>query len=153
MVFVPVSSPKKYSLTHITDLTENLTGKGWENAEADLFRVFSDNYKDESQYHDYNSSAVKVSMALRAVVETTVVGVQDQALWRRSFNQAVSEVLVGFREERPLLESESISMKQWMRLRVITISGEHACIIMSFMYNSYSNPPLFSATFLIACPS
>lgn len=38
---------------------------------------------------------------------------------------AVCEVLVAFREERPLLSSDTISMADWMRLRAITISGEY----------------------------
>lgn len=120
-------------------MTENLTGKEWDNAEADLFRVFSDNYRDEARYHDFNSDPVKVSFALRTVIETTVIGTQNQNLWRRSFNQAVCEVLVGFREERPLLKSDSISMKQWMRLRVVTISGKYAF----FMYKVSNLIPRF----------
>jgi len=38
---------------------------------------------------------------------------------------AVCEVISGFREERPLLQAKKIGMYDWMKLRVITISGQH----------------------------
>jgi hypothetical protein len=93
-----------------------------------LFRVFSDN-PDPCGYLNIDREAVKVSLALRSVIESTHIcstnGQENkEEAWRVSFMAAVCEVLTGFREERPLLASNKISMHAWMRLRIITISGK-----------------------------
>lgn len=111
------------------DLTENLVGKEWEDAEADLFMAFSKN-TDESMFNNKDDDAVRVSVALRNVIHSTnictgLVDSSKESAWREAFMQAVCEVLVGFREERPLLDGNRISMFSWMRLRAITISGMH----------------------------
>ncbi|TGZ81634.1 hypothetical protein EX30DRAFT_251685 [Ascodesmis nigricans] len=130
----------------VDDLTETLVGDEWTWTEEDLLRVFDDNYEDESVYNAYNSDCVKVSLALRGVIENTVVGSKDQRVWRDSFNAAIREVMIGFREERPLIDSDNITMQQWMRLRVITISTRpffilaRADIGLPATVSSFGNP-------------
>ncbi|KAI5853773.1 hypothetical protein BZA05DRAFT_335943 [Tricharina praecox] len=110
----------------VDDLTENLLGKEWDDCEADLFLAFSKDV-DESLFNDKDNQAVRVSLALRNVIHSTSIctGVVDsvkEAPWRQAFMDAVCEVLTGFREERPLLETNRIAMYEWMRVRAITIS-------------------------------
>jgi hypothetical protein len=109
------------------DLTENLLGKEWNDTEADLFMAFAKDV-DDTRFNNKDADAVRVSLALRNVIHSTsiITGLVDspkEAPWRESFLQAVCEVLTGFKEERPLLEAEKISMYDWMRLRAITISS------------------------------
>lgn len=133
-------------LCTVDDLTEKLVGKEWSDTgmsqicrstvptdirlETDLLRAFGPDYNNNAAYHNFDSDSVKVSLALRKVIETTCIGSKSQKLWRNSFNNAICEILIGFREERPLIESECISMRQWMRLRVITISSEHLSVFL-----------------------
>ncbi|KAI5820136.1 hypothetical protein BZA77DRAFT_240289 [Pyronema omphalodes] len=110
----------------VDDLTENLVGKAWDDCERDLFLAFARDV-DESLFHDKEHDAVRVSLALRNVIHSTnicgaIVDSRKEIEWRQSFMDAVCEVLVAFREERPLLSSDTISMADWMRLRAITIS-------------------------------
>jgi hypothetical protein len=95
--------------------------------EADLFLAFSKN-TDESLFNNKDNDAIRVSIALRNVIHSTnictgIVDSSKEAPWRIAFMEAVSEILVGFREERPLLDGKKIAMFDWMRLRAITISG------------------------------
>lgn len=67
---------------------------------------------------------MKVSLALRSVIDCTRISRAGGDGWRDAFRSAVCEVLTGFREERPLLGSAQIALSEWMRLRVVTISGK-----------------------------
>jgi hypothetical protein len=99
--------------------------------EADLFLAFSKN-TDESLFNNKDNDAVRVSVALRNVIHSTnictgIVDSSKESPWRMAFMEAVSEILVGFREERPLLarDGKGIAIFDWMRLRTITISGKY----------------------------
>jgi len=112
-----------------------------------LFLAFSKNV-DESLFHDKDNQAVRVSLALRNVIHSTNIctGVVDsfkEAPWRQSFMEAVCEVLMGFKEERPCLEAKKIAMYDWMRVRAITISG-----CASSMLSSRPNTLTFTSSSL-----
>ena len=114
--------------------------------EADLFLAFTKN-PDESLFHDRDNDAVRVSLALRNVIHSTnirtgIVDSPEEVGWRSAFMEAVSEVLVGFREERPLLVGKTIAMLEWMRLRAITIAGS-PFLFFSFFFFSFLFFPFF----------
>lgn len=95
------------------------------SAECDLYRVFSTN--PHSKYNNIDNDVVRVSLALRQVIDfTTIVSTNNDPVkenhWRRTFMKAVCEIITGFRQERPLLETPSIPMAAWMHLRIVTIS-------------------------------
>ncbi|CAZ85945.1 unnamed protein product [Tuber melanosporum] len=96
------------------------------------------------------SDIVKVSTALRTVIDETSLHefptiingssssssasnhMNDDHLWRPIFREAVREVIMGFRAERPLLGKNSaskIDLTEWMRVRIITISVRPFMII------------------------
>ncbi|KAG0643342.1 hypothetical protein HOY80DRAFT_463053 [Tuber brumale] len=97
------------------------------------------------------SDIVKVSTALRTVIDETTLyepptttdgsssssssasnHVNEDHLWRPMFREAVREVIMGFRAERPLLRKNSVSkidLAEWMRVRIITISVRPFMII------------------------
>ena len=133
------------------DLTENLVGKDWAEAgkfatsalriqfvslpvtdsgtESDIMYAFGDD-PDSAAYHKPASDVTLVSLALRKAIDRTSFR-EDAAkdpesteeAWRREFRYAIQEVLAGFKAERPLL-TRKISISEWMRVRMITISGK-----------------------------
>ncbi|PUU74539.1 hypothetical protein B9Z19DRAFT_1068132 [Tuber borchii] len=132
----------------IDDLTETLTGEAWEKAESDLLRAFSEDPQEttppspsSTTTTTTSSDIVKVSIALRTVIDETALNkippsngssngsdhhTSADKLWRPIFREAVREVIMGFRAERPLLGHNSaskIDLAEWMRVRIITISG------------------------------
>ncbi|PWW78231.1 hypothetical protein C7212DRAFT_352543 [Tuber magnatum] len=135
----------------IDDLTETLTGEAWGKAESDLLRIFSEHPQENppspcstTTITPPPSDLVQVSMALRTVIDETALHefptnssstsnhINDDQLWRPMFLEAVREVILGFRAERPLLGNNStskIDLAEWMRVRIITISVRPFMII------------------------
>lgn len=83
-----------------------------------------------------DGDAVKVSLALRTVIDTTELNINDshaaETEWRENFKTAIREVLTGFQSERSLLESKKIVLSDWMRVRMVTISGKEKLNFASF---------------------
>lgn len=84
-----------------------------------------------------DGDAVKVSLALRTVIDTTELNINDshaaETAWRENFKTAIREVLTGFQSERSLLESKRVVLSDWMRVRMVTISGEeNSTLLLSF---------------------
>ena len=91
--------------------------------------AFGDN-PDSAAYHNPVSDVTLVSLALRTAIdhtslrEATVEDTPEEESWRCEFRCAVREVLAGFKAERPLLTHKKISISEWMRVRMVTISGK-----------------------------
>lgn len=142
-----------FFLPQSLDLTETLTGEAWEKAESDLLRVFSEDPQETTPPSPSSTTTtttastgdiVKVSIALRTVIDETALNkippsngssngsehhTSADKLWRPIFREAVREVIMGFRAERPLLGHNSaskIDLAEWMRVRIITISGNNS---------------------------
>ncbi|CUS14158.1 unnamed protein product [Tuber aestivum] len=142
----------------IDDLTETLTGEAWGKAESDLLRIFSEcpqgspsspsSTATSTTIKPPASDIVQVSTALRTVIDETALQesptnsssssssshhTKDDHFWRPMFLEAVREVIMGFRAERPLLAnngaSSKIDLAEWMRVRIITISVRPFMII------------------------
>lgn len=91
-----------------------------------MIKVFAEG-ENGSHYNNEDGDVVKVSLALRTVIDTTEIHANDshaaEVAWRENFKSAIREVLNGFRAERPLLESKKIALSDWMRVRMVTIAG------------------------------
>ena len=59
------------------------------------------------------------------ILTTSVPGLEakEQDIWRTSFITCVEEVAQAFILERPLLTAKHVDLEQWMKLRIVTISG------------------------------
>lgn len=83
-----------------------------------------------------DGDAIKISLALRTVIDTTELNVNDshaaETAWRENFKTAIREVIAGFQSERSLLENRKIVLSDWMRVRMVTISGEEKLNFASF---------------------
>ncbi|KAI5840521.1 hypothetical protein DFP73DRAFT_633880 [Morchella snyderi] len=111
----------------VDDLTEHLVGEEWEQTEHDIMVIFNTprDSMDCLSYFNKDSDAVKVSHALRTVIDATSIYYQSgvvSAPWKVAFNNAVKEVIAGFRAERPLLSADRIELSDWMPVRMVTIS-------------------------------
>lgn len=90
-------------------------------------QVFANGAVEKGHYYNADSDAIKVSRALRSVIDTTDIYDNDSNIvensWRVTFRDAVREVVMGFQAERPLLGNKKIALSDWMRVRMVTISG------------------------------
>ncbi|KAK6332902.1 hypothetical protein TWF696_002921 [Orbilia brochopaga] len=115
-------------LCAIDDQIEKLGQKDFEEAIEEIKRVFN----SESP-SDPESRVVQTSFALRDLVERTELHQPtfndvDGSNWRRSFLDAIVEILYAFEGERPLLDQfekgdEKVKLADWMVLRLVTISA------------------------------
>ncbi|KAF3922452.1 hypothetical protein AA313_de0206799 [Arthrobotrys entomopaga] len=109
-----------------------------EELDQNDFELAIDNIKMVFNYEDGpipDSRVTQTSMALRTLVEQTELKpafapeVDDEHIWRRSFLDAIMEILYAFEGERPLLhqfkkgDGEMVKLSDWMILRVVTISA------------------------------
>ncbi|KAK6530142.1 hypothetical protein TWF694_003511 [Orbilia ellipsospora] len=117
-------------LCAIDDQIEELEQSDFEQAIDNIKMVF--NYEDGPVP---DSRVTQTSMALRTLVEHTELKLAfssdevDEHTWRRSFLDAIMEILYAFEGERPLLQQfkkgdgEPVKLTDWMILRVVTISA------------------------------
>ncbi|KAK6530919.1 hypothetical protein TWF281_007751 [Arthrobotrys megalospora] len=116
-------------LCAIDDQIEELDQKDFEEAIEEIKRVFL-----SQDPLDPQSRVAKTSFALRDLVQQTdlkpanATDAENQDTWRRSFLDAIMEILYAFEGERPLLNQfkkgeEHVKLTDWMVLRVVTISA------------------------------
>ncbi|KAF3919242.1 hypothetical protein AA313_de0208145 [Arthrobotrys entomopaga] len=118
-------------LCAIDDHIEQLNQKGFEKAIKEIKMVF-----DYRESLVSGSSVTQTSLALRDIVEQTELTSdvdENEWLWRRSFLDAIMEILYAFEGERPLLEQfqrdENVKLTDWMVLRMVTISARPFMIL------------------------
>ncbi|KAK6337377.1 hypothetical protein TWF730_002779 [Orbilia blumenaviensis] len=116
-------------LCAIDDQIEELDQRDFEEAIEEIKRVFV-----SQDPLDPQSRVAKTSFALRDLVQQTMLTSADamefgdQGVWRRSFLDAIMEILYAFEGERPLLSQfkkseEHVKLADWMVLRIVTISA------------------------------
>ncbi|EPS45161.1 hypothetical protein H072_820 [Dactylellina haptotyla CBS 200.50] len=115
-------------LCAIDDQIEELEQSEFEKAIDEIKIVF--NYEDRPLP---DSRVAQTSLALRDLVDQTELKTAstidfDEHTWRRSFLDAIMEILYAFEGERPLLAqfkegNEFVQLSDWMVLRVVTISA------------------------------
>ncbi|KAK6525176.1 hypothetical protein TWF694_005322 [Orbilia ellipsospora] len=118
-------------LCAIDDHIEQLNQQEFEKAIKEIKMVFD--YKETSAS---GSNVVQTSLALRDIVQQTELTSdieENEWLWRRSFLDAIMEILYAFEGERPLLDQfqkeEKVKLSDWMVLRMVTISARPFMIL------------------------
>ncbi|KAF3909858.1 hypothetical protein ABW21_db0205535 [Orbilia brochopaga] len=114
-------------LCAIDDQIEKLNKEDFEEAIEEIKRVFNSELPSDPE-----SRVVQTSFALRDLVDRTELHQSSSsgatgASWRRSFLDAIMEILYAFEGERPLLDQFAkgdgkVKLADWMVLRLVTIS-------------------------------
>ena len=102
--------------------------------------------------YNYNSEISWITRLFKELITSTMITGLDPAMqnkWRSGLIVCVQEIAQAFELERPLLRAgKAVKLQDWMKLRVVTISGKlrashlhlYMNTIQEFTNNAFSSP-------------